>query len=558
MTTTQPVGQLDSYFVNLINNIMLLERQPLKDLQTQRDTINVQRGAYSDLSTRLNDLQLSTRTLISTDAFYAVKPGRSSQVTNAPTDTSVLSATVSSGAVAGNYDFTVTKLAKAERVASAEQSSIDQALGKSGSILLGGNGTADVTGGGGSVQAVALSSLADGAAELGSGDYTVEVREYEGKLQFHVKNGDGNVVSIADKTQTDGSLTTSWQNLTAGETYDTQRGFSITFSDTPAAGQSTVHYTAAGATVSVGATDSLIDIVNKINKSNQPDGQEVQATIVGNQMVFTAAHTGTDHTLQYSMTGGLDFGTFTPLQDAANAEFSVNNILFTRQSNTNLTDVISGATVNLANDAEGKSASLVISEDTSQARSAIDDFVSQFNDILGYLAQSTSVTKNSDGTYTRGTLAGDSIFSELRGDLFYNMMDSYATGGSFTSLRDIGITIGDDLTLSVSDSDKLNKALTSNFDDVTKVLDQAMGKVNTTLGRFTGNSGQGGYLDSALTGIDDQISSLNDQIDTLSGRLDDRQQSLVNQYSQMQAQLLNLTYMQQTISSINSGISRLF
>ncbi len=111
------VSGLDSYFVNIINDLMYYERQPLYQMQNRRDTFQKQTSAYTALDSRLSDLQSSVRALISSDGFYSLKIGRSASVSDAPADKTVFSATTSSSAVPGQYDIAVTKLAKAQRVA---------------------------------------------------------------------------------------------------------------------------------------------------------------------------------------------------------------------------------------------------------------------------------------------------------------------------------------------------------------------------------------------------------------------------------------------------------
>ena len=51
-----------------------------------------------------------------------------------------------------------------------------------------------------------------------------------------------------------------------------------------------------------------------------------------------------------------------------------------------------------------------------------------------------------------------------------------ANSGTLKNLSEIGITIGDDLTLKISDSSKLTNALVKDKDNVTALLDTVMGK----------------------------------------------------------------------------------
>ncbi|NUM46862.1 MAG: flagellar filament capping protein FliD, partial [Anaerolineales bacterium] len=530
MTT---ITALDSYFTTLISNLMAIERQPLERMTTQRDSFNVKRGAYSDLNTKLENLQDAVKALRSSTATTALTAGRTTSITPADSNTTVLKATASKSAIVGQYDLTVTNLAKAQRRASAAQTSADQALGKTGTFWLGGTGTADVSlTGNATVTGAVPSALASGN-ELGTGTYTVETRDNDGVLEFRLKDGDGNTLSISDG---DESFTSSWQKVTAGE-YDTGRGVKLTFSGAGTPGSTTFDYTAAGVGVGIETGDSLLDIATKINAADQPVGRDVAASVVGKQLILTAAHTGTAHTMLYSDGVGLGF-TSTDLQTAEDATFSVNGLDFTRSSNTGLTDVINGVTLNFTADAEGKSATLEVKSDMSTARTAVETFVKQFNDIQTYLQAKTAVSAVNNGqtlTYTRGTLADDYSFANLRSELFSTFMTSSTNSGAYKNLRNIGLSINDNLQATISDSYKLNDALENNLDDVISLLDGMMAKFDTQLERFTGSST--GYLNQAMESIDSQISELNDNIASTETRLEEKQTSLISQYGAMQTQL---------------------
>ncbi len=55
-------GQLDSTYTNLIADLMAVERQPLNKLNTQKQTLAVQKGVYTDLQTKLDSLKSAVQT----------------------------------------------------------------------------------------------------------------------------------------------------------------------------------------------------------------------------------------------------------------------------------------------------------------------------------------------------------------------------------------------------------------------------------------------------------------------------------------------------------------
>ena len=540
----ESINALDPLYTALINNILDYERQPLARLEDQRDSLNILRGVYLDLDTKLSGLQDMVQSLTSTDPFSALTLGRTTSITHAYTSATILTASATSNATPGDYEVEVIQLAQAQRRASAVQSSATLALGLTGDFWLGGTGRADAdVDNADSIRNVDTAAVAANQSELGTGPYTVEFREIEGERQFRLKDVDGKLVSIAD-IDDPASFTDGWQ-VAIGGWYDTGRGLRINFHN-DGTETANIDYTAAGLAVTVDADDSLQNIATKINDANQTEGREIAATVVGTQLVLTAAHTGTAHTMIYDDQVGLGF-TDTDLQTALDAQFLVNDLSFTRSSNEGIDDVVIGLTLNFAPDAEGKVATVTVDKDIEALRGTVESFLENFNSLQSYIQEKTSVEETGEGTYTRGSLSNDFIFSDLRGNLFTAFITDYTTSGSFESLRELGITIDDNLTASITDSAVFEDALANNLDEVTALLDQVMGAFNTTIDRFTGADG---YLDSAVDTFDDQISDIGTDITELDERLAAREQSLIYQYGQLQAQLINLNYMQQQWASM--------
>lgn len=548
MTT---VSGLSPVFTNLITELMNLERRPYERLEDQKDSISVRSGVFQDLRINLNSLQDTAQKLISTDPFYSLSPGRSGEVQTADSSDTVLTAAVGSDAGIGDYEISVTHLAEKQRRASAEQSSIDQALGLTGTFWLGGTGTASSSvSANGTVTGSGTASVTSDLTELGTMTYTVETRDNDGTLEFRLKNVDGQVVSIADQDGDAGSTTTAWQTVQTG-TYDTGRGLTLSLDSTGSAGSTAVDYTAAGTSLTVSTSDTLVGIADMINAADQPEGRAAAATIVGTQLILSAQQTGTAHTMIYNDGVGLGF-TDTDLQAAQDAAFTVNDIAFTHSSNS-ISNVIHDVTFDLAQDAAGKTATLTVDSDLSGTISAVDEFIAEFNQVTSYIQAKSAVTKIADNEYSRGPLADEMIFSNLRGELIQDFMSSYSNDGSYENLREIGLTVSDTLTISISDEDLFQAALETNFTDVGELLDSVIGQIDSRLSQFTGT---GGYMGSAINSLDSQIADLNSDLLSMEERLADKEEYLYSKYAKLQAQLNSMQYSQQLWSGINSSMNR--
>ncbi|MCD6289020.1 MAG: flagellar filament capping protein FliD [Anaerolineae bacterium] len=573
-----------SYLDNLVTQAMAPYRRSYELLEAQRDELNTIRSLYTELQGKLDSLDDEAETLESgTDSIFNSKSVTSS-------DTDVLTATATALAQAGTYDISITTLAKAHRVRSEQQLYVDQALGLSGTFVIGGlanravsdkslvSGTVDDFGVG--------SAIASGQQELGSGTYYVEVRDNEGTWEFRLVDEEGHAVSIASVDDAD-SFTSNWQSLSSvtGQTYDTGRGLTITFgSGSFTAGQrdngaASVHYDAQGVTITVDTDDTLADIAGAINSGSYAEGNEVVATIVDRQLVLTAAHTGTHHQLIASdITGTVLSGTgsnglgilgdggtgdvdasdgfkFT-LQQATDASFTVNDISVTRQANTGLTDVIRGVTLNLLQ--EGSTATLTIAADTDAITDEINDFLSTFNDLVDYLktqTNTTTSTNNNTTTYTRGGLASESTFYRLRLNLLSDLIQPVdgLPADAPTSLSEIGITLDSNLNLVVSDSGELSEALASNLEGVADLFNAVMSRVTSRLDPYTRTVDS--LMDQLIDNIDDQIESTDEALDRMTERMQMREASLRKQYAALFAQIQALNQDQFTLSSMLYGSS---
>jgi len=611
------ISRLDSYFQNIINVSMQWERQKLERLETQKTNLNTQKKLYTSLQSMFSELQQLTQTLISKDSSYAVKAGRSSTITPYGTN-AILSASASSNAIPGEYAISVNRLATAHTARSAQQASIATPLNLSGEFYVGGRSdgplSTEVTRNASVISAfeTVADTTADGAIDadkkqLGSNNYRVEVRKSGSTWQFRLVDSDsGEAVSIRSGSDTT-THTSVWQNITAG-TYDTGRGLKITFadpatfndSDQGVAGE--VAYTAQGTKITVDNTMTLADIASEINSATFAEGNDVRASIVDRRLILTAKYTGREMIVsETSISSGTnnilrkldilngddnDTGTFNTFLDAIapqTAQFKVNGLTLERKSNTGLTNVIAGVTLNLTGvhtDWTTQSDKITVTENMTDANNAITSFLTKFNEMLLFLEENTGVTKIAENQYTRGGLADDTIFSDLRSQLFslftaqlgstYQRANRPGGGtgdlitlGAYKSLREICIGLDDNLTPTVLDQDKLDAALTNHLDDVKKLFDAIMGSIDDTLGRFTGvwgdyGSSTTGYITTVNNGVDSEIRQLNYDITDENKRLSDREASLVQQYAQLQTQLLSLQYMQQSWSTIYGSTSRLY
>ena len=77
-------------------------------------------------------------------------------------------------------------------------------------------------------------------------------------------------------------------------------------------------------------------------------------------------------------------------------------------------------------------------------------------------------------------------------------------------------------------------------------MDEVMAGFDQVLGRFTGLRSDSDYLDESVKLLNTRMTDLNSEITDMNNR----EEYLINQYAEIQSQLVSLSYMQQMWSSI--------
>jgi flagellar hook-associated protein 2 len=232
-------------------------------------------------------------------------------------------------------------------------------------------------------------------------------------------------------------------------------------------------------TVTIGANATLNDIRDAVNNANIGVSASIINDGSGYKLTFSSADTGTKNTLKIetadsalqafrNIPGG---ATLTETQAAKDAQFTLDGIAITKQSNT-ITDVVDGLTITLKKkQAVGDpNLSLSVSKDTGGAVKAVESFIKAFNDLNKTLNDLSAVDP---ATPKRGTarksapLAGETIIRSVRNQIRSAFNSAQAVDGAYKSAGELGIAFQRDGTLKL-DSTKLQAALDSKASDVAK------------------------------------------------------------------------------------------
>jgi len=375
-----------------------------------------------------------------------------------------------------------------------------------------------------------------------------------------ISSDNSKLTASVDSTAINGKYTISISNLAQAHSVRSDQQTSST-SALGLDGKFTIN----GKTITVVSADTLQNIANAINNTEFDEGKGVFASIVNNNLVLTAESTGVENQITASDTEGnvleslgiLSGGNFkTTLQDAIDASFTVNGISVTKSTNTGIEGVISGVKLNLlSKTGENETITLTVQPDYVAIRSKVSAFVSNLNSTLSYIdAKTKTIADTENKTYTRGALAGDTVFTSLRMNIF-SMLRTKVTSNSENEpqyLSDVGITIDTGLIIKL-DTSKLDSAVESNIGAVKNLFDTIMENFETLLEPFVTTNESSNTLDSYSKSMNDKIKNIENRVKIMETAIKKKEELLIKQYSSIYIQ--NIEFTSQQYSLFNSYYS---
>ena len=234
------------------------------------------------------------------------------------------------------------------------------------------------------------------------------------------------------------------------------------------------------------------------------------------------------------------------------AVFKVNGLDFTSANNTldSLDHGITGLSIKV--DAVGTE-NITVASSTSDLKSKIDAFVSSFNSVADFIESTTSYT-TTGGKTTAGPLADNREIQAWLRQLRTTAFGSPAYG-EITNLSALGLAFSNS-RLTVTDSTKLDAALTNHSSDVAKFFNNtATGSTGlatafvTKLDAYIGSSGTTGQLNTKLETYAKANTALDSQIANLDRYLAQRRSQLEAGFMAMESAQSKMTQMQTQLTN---------
>ncbi|WP_019005323.1 flagellar filament capping protein FliD [Cohnella laeviribosi] len=253
------------------------------------------------------------------------------------------------------------------------------------------------------------------------------------------------------------------------------------------------------------------------------------------------------------------------VQEAADANFTVNGVTVTSSSNT-VAGVIENVSFSLV--APGTT-TVSVDTDTEAVAGLISAFVDAYNAVIDAVNSAKSFT---DSNY-RTPLSADSTLNSLLSSLgnWVNLQaGTKADGKSDLSLKylfqiglevDKGATSASEMTGKMSfDKNKFIEALKKDPDAVYKLLANDEADTSKGIARvfsdnlFNWSSASNGILKTKIEGYDSEISFITDQMEQMQIRLDVKEAALKQKFAQMETALSTLQSQQSWMNGVVSAM----
>ncbi len=286
--------------------------------------------------------------------------------------------------------------------------------------------------------------------------------------------------------------------------------------------------------VAVAADTTFNELAEQINADDNNPG--VTAAIINDgsatapyRLVLTADNSGEDNRITV---GGIQM---TEVQGAGgaslNAEVSVNGILYQRQTNSNLTDIIQGVSLTLK---KTGTADVVVTADTSTIKTEITDMVKSLNELVQSIKADSAYDTD---TKEWGILADAYSVKSLPNELKSLVGAIQPNNVGIKSLFDIGLELNRDGSLTLNEA-TLNQALNTDPEAVSAFFlgneeTQTKGFADLMNDGLRELTGLNGLMGTEKTYGEQQIARMEQDIGEATDRLDRRYDELSRRFVEL-------------------------
>ena len=358
-------------------------------------------------------------------------------------------------------------------------------------------------------------------------------------------NSTGDGITLVDEAGGSGQLnvTESDGNNTAGDLGIAGTGSTVDGHSEITGRQATV--------INVSSTDTLNSLVAKIGSSGLASASVVDDGSPYQPYHLALSATNSGQAGQFFVSeSGLNLGlqTTTAAQNALLKVGSGSNAIIQTSTSNTFNNALPGLDVTVQSVGTA-SDTATVSQDTSSITTAIQDFVSDYNN---FVSQAQSLTAFNTTTDTPSALTGSPTVATAEGQLTQLITQTFGSSNSAVqSLVDLGITVNSDGSISLNQT-QLQTALQDDPQSVASFFTTAStgfaAVAQSTVTAITDPNT--GSFTLASNALQDSINGYQNQITNLNAILTNQEQNLTNTFANLETFLSQMQEQQSLISEI--------
>ena len=437
---------------DIISSLLAVERRPVDLLGERKAAIELQKGLYGNVKSRVSDLLTSVRK-IATTSVLDTNPFQK-KIATSSNDT-IATATATKNASPQTIDLEVISLATVTRAQST--SPVGQWM--TGASIIGdvarqtvtnGTFTVYVNGIGNTINVDTSQNINSVLTQLNGLGLTATVNA-SGQIDVQ-KNG--NTLAFGGSGDTSNFLkaTTLQTGIDSGPAITASSGISTINLTVPVSGASNFNTAVTDGTFTIGGATfdttgkSLSEIITEINNTSAA-GVSASYNATANRVELASKTPGSalitmsDGGSNFLTASGLITGGDSTLSQTAgsNAEILLNGSTVYAPGNTvdEAITGIAGVTLNLKQAQPGTPITITVGADSENLKTLVNDFITKYNAVIDYIDQQTD-------SEAGGKLAGENQLNRLRQQLRTLVSTGVAglSGTAYPNLMSVGVSTG--------------------------------------------------------------------------------------------------------------------
>jgi flagellar hook-associated protein 2 len=317
--------------------------------------------------------------------------------------------------------------------------------------------------------------------------------------------------------------------------------------------------------ITQGSNDTLNTLASYINAQSTANNWGVTASVVsdpsGSRLSLQSQNSGSSGALAIANNSNTTL-TFDTPEGGTNAALTIDGVPFSSSTNT-VTGAIQGVTLSLLSQSPGNPVQLTVGPDTGQISSAVNNFISAYNNVVSTI--NTQYVVDPTGATPAPPLESDISLRSLQSSMLTDAAYAIGGNGGLVNLASMGINMNNDGTLTVGltpSGQTFAQVLAANPSAVQNFFQNASGtgfanNFNADLTNLTDPTQGPLNVDLAQNNAEQQ--DLTTTINNFETQLTTETTALTSQYDAVNASLqaypLLLQEVTETLGTLGSGTS---